>query len=207
LPREADQIMALVEKGAAALLTTSPLLRQRLEVLIRQATVEVTEAQSSVLALQHQVEQWFDDTMEHVTGWYKRNRQWAAFAIGLVIALLLNIDTLDIGITLWNQPALREALTAAAQEIGASGLPNAGATDPGTTVSQIEATLASLKIPIGWREAPKGMDILVKAAGILFTALMAMQGAPFWFDLLDKVIPIRAAGAPPRKAEDQPVAG
>ncbi|MEW6404525.1 MAG: hypothetical protein AB1649_22235, partial [Chloroflexota bacterium] len=42
-------------------------------------------------------------------------------------------------------------------------------------------------------------------AGILITALATVQGAPFWFDTLNKLINLRGAGArPPTKQENQP---
>jgi hypothetical protein len=226
--------MAYVERGSAELLAASPLLQQRLEVLIRQAAINAATAAERLALLRQQIEGWFDDTMDHVTGWYKRNRQWGAFAIGLVIAAFLNLDSIQITTALWRQPALREALTTAAtQELEARALePEAAA--PGVTVEQLEESLSALSIPFGWQfppvsgydpasqacrlfpnsrgevgglgwngqclrwqDAPKGWGILTKLVGIIITAAAAMQGAPFWFDILDKFLPIRAAGVRP----------
>ena len=36
--------------------------------------------------------------------------------------------------------------------------------------------------------------------GWLMTAFAVTLGAPFWFDLLGKIVALRAAGNPPKKA-------
>jgi hypothetical protein len=38
---------------------------------------------------------------------------------------------------------------------------------------------------------------LAKLAGWLITALAAAQGAPFWFDLLNKLLQLRGSGTKP----------
>ena len=40
--------------------------------------------------------------------------------------------------------------------------------------------------------------------GIIFTALAVSQGAPFWFDLLNKFIVIRSTIKPHEKSPEQP---
>src|SRR5437867_3218161 len=51
--------------------------------------------------LRQRVERWYDDAMERVSGWYKRRVQVALALIGLVVAITLNADTLQIVRTLW----------------------------------------------------------------------------------------------------------
>jgi hypothetical protein len=38
---------------------------------------------------------------------------------------------------------------------------------------------------------------IAKVIGILATMLAIMLGAPFWFDLLSKIVRLRGSGAPP----------
>ena len=52
-----------------------------------------------------------------------------------------------------------------------------------------------------WTNAPRGWGWPAKLAGIAITALAGMQGAPFWFDMLQKLVNLRAAG---KKPEDNP---
>ena len=44
-------------------------------------------------------------------------------------------------------------------------------------------------------------NIALKIFGILFTAFMARQGAPFWFDILKKLVNVRSTGANPIEKE------
>jgi hypothetical protein len=40
-----------------------------------------------------------------------------------------------------------------------------------------------------------------KVLGIIVTALAVSQGAPFWFDILQKAVNLRLAGNPPSQAK------
>lgn len=42
------------------------------------------------------IENWFDDSMNRVSGWYKRKVQFILFTIGLSLAVVFNVDTLQI---------------------------------------------------------------------------------------------------------------
>lgn len=56
------------------------------------------------------LEKWFNDTMEHATGWYKKKIQFMLFFIGLSFAVLFNVDTLSIAQRLSSNPKLAEQL-------------------------------------------------------------------------------------------------
>jgi len=56
------------------------------------------------------IEQWFDDGMDRVSGWYKRHTQKIVLILAAVVTLALNADTLNIANTLWVNPAIRAAL-------------------------------------------------------------------------------------------------
>jgi hypothetical protein len=89
-------------------------------------------------------------------------------------------------------------------------------------VAAIKSGLDELSLPVGWpeggkllcREGDEPCDRrLVKASpggfgrdfgGWLFTAIAIALGAPFWFDLLNKLINLRAAAPPPEKVRPKP---
>lgn len=48
-----------------------------------------------------------------------------------------------------------------------------------------------------WSDPPRSWGILNKFIGFLIIGVATMQGAPFWFDILKKIVNIRAAGAKP----------
>ena len=79
----------------------------------------------------------------------------------------------------------------------------------------MKAQIDTLGLPIGWvsnssipddprrfPDSPYGW--LLKIIGIFITALAVSQGAPFWFDLLNKFIVIRSTVKPQEKSQTQP---
>jgi hypothetical protein len=61
-------------------------------------------------AVRAAIEQWFNDGMDRVSGWYKRHAQTYALILACVITLVLNADTLHIANVLWTSPAIRAAM-------------------------------------------------------------------------------------------------
>ncbi len=72
------------------------------------------------------------------------------------------------------------------------------------------AQLGQLGLPIGWdssdpRTVPRdGGGWLTKLLGLLITAAAISLGAPFWFDMLNKVMVIRSTVKPREKSPDEP---
>jgi hypothetical protein len=151
--------------------------------------------------LRARLERWYDDSMERVSGWYKRRVQLALAAIGLAAAIALNADTLQIVRTLWIEKPVRDAVVAQAGVITKSNGGPKALPDAAQQVQQIKA----LNVPLGWklsrhdpRDLPHGARLWVaKVIGLLMTTLAIMLGAPFWFDLLSKIVRLRGSGAPP----------
>ncbi|MCK9205486.1 MAG: hypothetical protein M0P66_00095 [Salinivirgaceae bacterium] len=69
-----------------------------------------TDAQGDVEKFRAMLENWFDETMERATGWYKKHTQAILFVIGLVLAIVFNVDTIKIADKLKKDPKLREQL-------------------------------------------------------------------------------------------------
>jgi hypothetical protein len=137
-------------------------------------------------------EKWFDDAMDRLSGWYKRRVQLFLWIFGLAIAILFNVDAINIARTLWNDPGLRDALVNQAGNAHASV--NSGV---GSAYDQLQ----HLPLPLGWGGdaggAPTGWGIPLKVLGILITAAAAGMGAPFWFDTLSRLGSLRGTGPKP----------
>jgi hypothetical protein len=153
------------------------------------------------------VEQWFNDAMEAVAGAYKRRTQWQLLALAAVVTVALNVDTLNVMDRLLSDPANREALVARAQALAAQ-------TATESSYQEVRAELGRLELPIGWA----GSDSLFRndfewsrriqafagrVLGWLITALAVSLGAPFWFDLLNKVMVVRSTVKPREKSRDE----
>ncbi len=144
--------------------------------------------------LRDNVEIWFDDTMDRVSGWYKRKSQAIVMVLALLTTALVNADTIAMAKTLWQDAGLRQGLVAAAAGYVASP----SATDAAAGLGGVEKSLRSLALPIGWSALPQGTAQWVsKVLGLLLTTLAVSLGAPFWFDLLNKFVSLRGVGKAP----------
>jgi hypothetical protein len=172
-------------------------------------------AQGDAVVFRQSVEQWYDDAMERVSGWYRRRVQKVLWVLAFLVAFAINADTLQIGKRLWVDPATRTALAnKAAAATGPTG--TTGATGSTGSKSKTEEDpvkeLRDLPVPLGWhlasaRHDPQGFpfyekwstfwSLLSKLLGLSLTAVALSLGAPFWFDTLSKLARLRNSGAPP----------
>ncbi len=56
------------------------------------------------------LEDWFNDTMERATGWYKKYTRIVLFVIGLIVAYVFNVDTIAIHRILSTNKSAREQM-------------------------------------------------------------------------------------------------
>ena len=156
------------------------------------------------------IEKWYDSAMDRVSGWYKRSTSWLIFWIGLGVAAAININTITIADYLYRNDAARQALVVRAQ---------AAVADTAylrQSYQQAKAALDSSSLPIGWSKgwgaptplrdragADPWFDFAAPLLGILFTAIAATFGAPFWFDLLNKMMVVRSTVKPHEKSGEE----
>lgn len=163
--------------------------------------------------LKTDIERWFGDKMGTLTTLFKQQTQWFIFVIALVVTLGFNLNTIAIGQKLWKAPTVRDAVVASAAtqlEAQQAAMPEEGSTASERNAVQIfEQELKPLGIPVGWtkqelakfglpkelamaddptRPVPQLLDLLIGWAVMVGAA---MFGAPFWFDLLRKIVSLR----------------
>jgi len=175
--------------------TLPPELRDRLDLLLQ-------ESGDDSLELRAGLERWFDEAMGRLSDTYKKQASFMLGLLGLALAVVLNASLPEVAARLWNASVTRAAVVAAAQN-AAQGKGVETLTEVARTTDQ----LAELSIPLGWAGGvPGGAGWWV---GHLFgwglTAVLVMVGAPFWFDLLGRLITFRVGGSggqPPRADQD-----
>jgi hypothetical protein len=161
-------------------------------------TALYNSAQRDAQRFRQSVERWYDDAMERVSGWYRRRVQKVLLVLSLLVALLLNADTLQIARGLWNDPSVRSSLVKQAEH----------QTNATPSAKDTRKEFDSLPVPLGWHWTNKGsdpqgfpfwrtFDFFSKLIGLLLTAGALTLGAPFWFDTLSKLARLRNSGAPP----------
>jgi hypothetical protein len=152
---------------------------------------------------------WYDTVMDRISGWYKRRSQFVLFLVGLVYAVAMNIDALQLSQRLWGDAALTTQLIQKAEDARPPvppGLP----TDPASGVAQARQAKAQAeevqKLPIGWPSArfdgvkgfgPITMALLFAFIGWIATAFAASLGSPFWFEGVGWLLALRGTGAKP----------
>jgi len=68
------------------------------------------ESTADVERFKVKLENWFDDTMERCSGWYKRYTQTVLFIVGLLMAVSFNVDTIAIHRVLAKDDQAREQI-------------------------------------------------------------------------------------------------
>jgi hypothetical protein len=137
----------------------------------------VDAAEGDLDKAQKSIENWYDSSMDRVSGWYKRTTHFIVLVIGLVIAVGMNVDSIAIVDQLYRSDAIREAVVAAASHAAdnynqaakdkardpenhspdsatQSGVPAPGTAGNGTTTGSGPAT-STIATPIGTMLKPK----------------------------------------------------
>ncbi len=164
---------------------------------------------NSLQIFREKIEAWFDSNMDRLSGEMKKKYvRPLTFWVALIGVVLLNVDTLQIATYLYaHQP---EAAQFAARAEAMAPKLNAMAGDT-THAVPIQALVDSLNaavpsaMPLGWTDAQRAewkQTLGHHAIGWLATVMAVMMGAPFWFDLLNKIANLRGAGARPATAKD-----
>lgn len=122
------------------------------------------------------IEDWFNGSMDRISGWYKRKAHAILWIIGAILCLLANADSISLANAFWTDPTLRAAMVTAAndyvkthqtQSTPASGNASPGGTPPsgGTSadnqpsntngnafdsLKEIRKRLATANVPLGW---------------------------------------------------------
>lgn len=197
-------------------------------------------AQGNLDVARKNLEAWYTGGMDRVSGWYKLHTRRVLLVVGLLVAVVFNVDTLSIVTQLSRSAELRKSLADAATQVVetkrfngvelqvnegdikiaqddlkkfASGIiayEKQGLPIGHSCLSPAEVgTDSRLRAVIGrcWLNirATAAGDWLVKVLGWLVTGLAVSLGAPFWFDLLNRLVDLRGAGKrPDPRAEPAP---
>lgn len=190
-----------------ASIINSPILTESIQ---RVLLLSLDSANGDLAKAQANIEAWFNAGMERVSGWYKRRTQVVLLGLGFAIAVALNVDTLKVAQELYQNDAVRAGALAQAGAVVKDGTMNA-------ELSKSAADkLGKLNLPIGWQAYESKPDfskdgfqelfkvIYTSIFGWLFTAIAISFGAPFWFDLLNRLMNIRSSVRPGEKSPATP---
>ena len=175
-------------------------LRQNLQSFFKQADKDTKKFQSLI-------EDWYDDSMDRVSGWFKRRAHTITLAVSVVVTIVFNANTIKVAEVLWNDQATRAAVAKLAEEFvteetpgqtpGAKSNPSppAAANPSDQTTKQREAQQAIERgkkavevisqtsgLPLGWQgQRPFGHARELTASG---EEVISGWGAKGWFSHL-----------------------
>jgi hypothetical protein len=164
------------------------------------------------------VEQWYDEQMAKINGWYKRWARVVLGVVGLVVAIVVNLDTIQVARTLYVDAPVRQAVVASA-DAGSLCQGTAAGPERADCVQKELETLGAAGLPVGY---PAGCDLypldaaascwptqvgadplwtwFLRLFGWAITAFAVSFGAPFWFEALSRLGSLRSAGTPPARS-------
>lgn len=144
-----NSVINRIQAGVIALSITHPQLKQTMYAILNSMPQTIWQKENELELIRHNIEEWFDSNMERLTGWYKRRSQIAIFSISLVLALLGNVDTINLVHRLWDEPALRESVLSNISQV----FSNLGTISSASTTEQLltlQQDLSTINLPIGW---------------------------------------------------------
>jgi hypothetical protein len=238
IPRRSFSL-ALLDLLAKASVTGSPLTIEGLRAALAQANppnnvqrvvlIALGNGAKDLDAVRAAIEDWYDGTMDRVSGWYARRTGRILAVIGFCAAVAFNVDAITVAQHLITDKALRQAVLSQAATMtapagSAAGTPSATADPalPTKSLGEWSADLNDIGFPIGWKvqdhwiyPAPQtcilegakdcshNVGWLIAFFGWIITALAIMLGAPFWFDVLNKFMVVRSTVKPKEKSPDE----
>lgn len=148
------------------------------------------EAADDVDKFKWLISNWYEEQMDRIAGWYKRKITYLTFVVGFIIAVLFNVDTIHIVKDLSTNETMRTLLVNSAQEFIAN---NPGGINDSTKIEQKEYIDAVKKEMDSYNSilSESNEDNYPAILGWLITAFAISLGAPFWFDMLNKVMKVR----------------
>ena len=178
-------------------------------------------SRGSTTAFRTSVARWYDDNMTRVSGWYKRHVTLILIGLALVVTITCNINTITLARSLYTNQDAREALVNQASAV--TSCPAGQTTECTRQATEAVNKLGQTSLPMFWQTTNPscaaatahcstlervGLDSVsgwvIAIVGWLITIGAISMGAPFWFNLLNKVASLRSTGDPPPKASAQP---
>ena len=146
-----------------------------------------------------QVQEAFEITLLKTRESYKRNIKLLTFFIGLLVTVSFNVDSIQIFKELAKNPETAAQMAELAESYIAQhdslNIPES------ESIKELKVELDNLytsqirginsSMGIGWDNYPMEGNWFYRIIGWLITTLALSLGAPFWFDMLKKVINIK----------------
>lgn len=200
-----------------------PALQESLIALAKRAAInasppsnQLEHLHSELKQLKVEIQTWFDRCMDRASGVYKRNTKGICFLIGLGLAIAINADTIHITSQLASDATLREVLVSNADLISQNCPPSSNGDSSALADCIAETVQQEVPLPLGWSQANTALQDQAAASsqlplappirrllGWMITGFAISMGAPFWFELMGRVVNVRNTGRKPETEVDK----
>ncbi len=166
----------------------------------------INESNNQIHRFNRASEEWYNDMMDRVSGWYKKKIHVITFLCGLLISLVLNINTIDIAQKLGTNTEVQLAMIESAtlylqnnqtqdkNEVEVDQIEQLNV-ELNQLMTQAQKNQSILQGEYPWQiSGAKCSDYIMYMIGCLLTSIALSLGSPFWFDLLNKLVKMRSAG-------------
>ena len=214
---------------------------------------------SDIKELQKKIEDWFNNYMNRVTGWYESHTVVSVRLIAVALTLIFNINVIKLAKIIYNDGKLRSSMVAMSERIVdhpelvtpyytktfnqlneikkadfvkritdapdslkktiqaemdsvMGALAQHYTTKQRAVIDSLTKELKSVGLPLGWKHDSWKKDVLrgqekgdavinffITLMGLIIGACCISMGAPFWFDMLNKLVNVRRTGIKPGK--------
>ena len=146
-----DETVNRMQAGITALSITHPQLKQTMYAILNSVPQSIVQKENEMEMVRSNIEEWFNNAMNRLTGWYKRRSLITTMLAGILLAVIVNVDSINLVSRLWREPDLRIAILSNIENI---------LTQQNTTtlnigqLSTIEQQFSSINLPVGWLGTP-----------------------------------------------------
>jgi len=172
------------------------------------------DANNDLVKFKILLENWYNDTMDRASGWFKQSTQAILIVVGFILAISFDVDTIAIVRKLSNDTEARDQLVQMAvsfSENNAGLMESIRDSDKIQSVQMLDKRLESLGAISKTLndDIKRSRNIIapdsIKSSfwGYLLTVLALSLGAPFWFDLLNKLVKLRTSTSALGKPEGE----
>jgi hypothetical protein len=181
-------------------------------------------AAGDIVEFRRSIEEWYDDHMARVSGWYKRHVRWVSLVLGALLVLVFNLNALQVTRSLYTDQVLSASIVTEATRAAQCGIK-----DPATCLQDVRGQIDRVRgagLPIGWATvsacsaparcgwwverglaAPNAtaasavLSFLFVLLGWVLMTLTLIPGARFWFDALSRLGSLRSTGPKPKPVD------
>ncbi|MBL4691804.1 MAG: hypothetical protein JKY92_00545 [Magnetovibrio sp.] len=153
------------------------------------------DANGNLNKFRENIEHWYDASMLEVATWYKSHVQCIMMVIGFFLAIAMNVNAIAVTQALLKNPETRAQIIDLGQKVEKSQQAGTETTDAVAQFKDQVSVLKGLQMPIGWEgdtfDKLMSRDGWVMVLGWFLSGIAISFGAPFWFDLFNKLVAIR----------------